>query len=280
MDQSPQPSSAPTPVSSPAEISPALPNSPETRPAEPTTPQPAIPAADPYSAYSGIDYDELLAEFPVDGMDSKELATVYGPARETIRRFGAAGLSEALEGYGAGNDAHVLRGLAAFGRDYQSLVGEARRANAEIAEQARQLGEREPRIGDVAPLSGRALEAKIAELLERYLPASGSRQGLEALGFFRDAAVRHTLTQMAQETHRLQTALEAASGLRRQMQERWDSPSALRELPDGRQYTRAELQASYGELMQQFMDADRRNDLGAKERLKQQLEKVGKAAFS
>jgi hypothetical protein len=279
MDQNPQPSSAPTPVSSPAEISPALPGSPETRPAEPTTPTPAG-APDPYAGYANLDYEALLQEHPIEGMDVKELGSVFPAAHRAIAEFGAPSLEAVLELTAAGDDPNLMRGLAAFHRDYQSLIGEARKANAEIREMSAQLGEREPRIADVPPLTGQALEAKIGELISRYLPATGSRKGLEALGFFRDPAVRKTLTAMAQETHRLQSALQTASGLRRQMQDRWDAPTTLKTLPDGRRYTRQELQDSYSELMQRFMEADKRGDLLAKERIKAQLMKVGKAAYS
>jgi hypothetical protein len=279
-DQPPSMAPTPTPASSPAEVSPALPGSPETRPVEPTTPTPATAAQDPYAGYTTLDYDAMLQEHPVDGMDVKELGAVFPAAHRAISQFGAPGLSEALEGYGAGSDANVIRGLAAFHRDYQSLIREARQVNAQIAEQARLLGERGPRIADAPPLTGRALEAKVAELVERYLPATVSRKSLEAAGFFRDAAVRRTLINMAQETHRLQQALLTAGDVQQQMKERWDSPSSLRELPDGRRFTKAELEVSYGELMQQFMQADRAGDLAAKARLKMQLEKVGKAAFS
>jgi hypothetical protein len=273
-------SSTPTLASSPAEISPALPNSPETRPAETTTPTPASAPQDPYAGYAHLDYDAMLQEHPVDGMDVRELKTVFGPAHAAISQFGAAGLAEALEGYGAGSDGNVIRGLAAFHRDYQSLIREAGQVNATIAEQARLLGERGPRIADVPPLTGRALEGKVAELLDRYLPATVSRKSLEASGFFRDTAVRRTLINMAQETHRLQQALLAAGDVQRDMKARWDAPDALRTLPDGRRYTKAELQASYGELMQQFMQADRAGDLSKKERIKQQLMKLGEIAHS
>jgi hypothetical protein len=268
----------PTPASSPADISPTQPGAPGAQP-QPTTPTPGSAPQDPYAGYGHLDYESLMAEHEIRDMTTGEMQTYFPPAHMAIREFGGSGLQDALETYGIGNDKSFIVGLGRFGQDLVQLRQNAREVNTKLATLAGQLGQRSPRLEPPAPLSGQRLDTAIAKWIARYLPDTRTR-GYEASGFANDPGVRRSLEAAVQEAHRLEQSLSAAGGLLQQMQGQWDAPEALRQLPDGRRYTKAELQASYGEVFAEWMAADKRGDLAAKARLKQQLEKVGKAAFS
>jgi hypothetical protein len=282
MDHGQPPSTAPTPTpaSHPGDISPALPGSPETQPAPPTATAPTQPGApqDPYASYANLDYEGMLAEFPVETMNVAELKTVFGPAHSTIAQFGAPGLVDALESSGAGSDANILRGLAAVHRDYQQLLSSVKDMNSRYQAVSQQLGRSVSAISTPPPLTGDALDREMSKFVDRYFPTTATRDAY-ARGFADEPAVLQTLTRAVQEFSRLERSLHQASTQRQQLEAQREAPSALRTLPDGRRYTVEDLDLEYGRLWQEWHEAERKNDLNAKARLKVQMERIGRARW-
>jgi hypothetical protein len=273
---SPQPNPTPTPASAPGDVSPALPGSPETQGVQPTAPAPASVPTDPYAAYANLDYEELLQEFPIEGMDVKELSSVYGPARESMARFGTPGFADALEVSGAGNDAGILRGLAAISQDFQGLLKSAREMNSSYKGLSQQLGQRVQEINP-PPLTGEALQRETIKFLEYYFPASSAQAYARSLA--QEPAAMQTITRAVQEFHRLERALHQAGSQQQQLEAQRESPSALRTMPDGRRFTVEDLDLESDRLWGLRHAASRAHDLNEVKRLDALITRVGKARF-
>ena len=114
---------------------------------------------DPYAAYADLDYEAMMVETPVFGITADELRTVYGPAHTAGMRLGLEGFEDDYE---LGSRGDVLRGLAAYQRDYDVLRAPYDRHMASLPPGTK--------VTPPAPLAGEALERAIRGLATQYFP--------------------------------------------------------------------------------------------------------------
>jgi hypothetical protein len=251
------PSSAPTPAPAAGEPSPpssAPPGAPAPAPATGAPQSPAAPPADPYR---DLDYQAMIEQHDMRGMDAAELSHVFGPAHEAITEV-APNLRAVFEGSHAGNDPGLIRSLASYGQTYRSMKADEQALTAEVRQLARDLGVPAPPLPRPTPLEyGQGLREAVQRLVNAHVGESATQRLVAELR--RDPDFEAGLSRLAQEDHARRQRLLALTAQRDDLRAQADAPSATRELPDGSRLSNAELDILLQELGHQLHVADREN---------------------
>jgi hypothetical protein len=193
-------------------------------------------------------------------MNASELRTVFKDAHREVQQWGPPELTEALDAYGAGNDAQLIKGMARINSEYQQLLRDVRRVNAQFRTLGQERGQAAPPI-EVPPLAGKALEEAMVKFLDRYFPNTSFRANYTASGFVDEPSVRRYLETRVQEISRLEQSLDTGG----QRLHQWKSERDTRReqgqvkamAPQVKALSEAEFQGRYGEIFEQFQEADR-----------------------
>jgi hypothetical protein len=267
-----------TASSSPPPSTPAAPAS-----APETAPETAPAGGPPPDPCAGLDYQGMLQQHDIRGMDAGELATIYGPAHEVVSEVvpGLRSFFEEIEqgGVPIGNDPGVMRALGSYGQEFRSLKRDEAALTTEIRALATELGLPVPATPKVTPLQiGQGLREAVQRMLDMHVRESGTQRLVKELR--KDPGFTAELNRLAQEVHARSQRIHALAKQRDTLLAKREAPATTKAFKGGRK-SNDQLDAEITEEREAYWQRDREGKLSPDEKARRlrTLETLYKSRF-